>query len=557
MKTAGRTLMFIVLPLIELYSQDLEQVVSSKPLGFSGTLNTSIVTRSSENGEGSSYWVLSASPTLSVYSIEFPFTITFSTNESRFQQPFNEYGISPKYKWLTLHAGHRSISYSPFTLAGHQFLGGAFDIAPSFLRVSGMYGRLVRSVPFDSGDVNRSSAFERWGYAGKVGFGSRSNYVDAIYFTAKDRYPSVNNSLLLNGITPAQNTVLGIISSQQFFKLITWDFEGSVSGYTRDLTAASFKDSSKIPQLFRDIITVNSSSRVSTALKSSLRLSQRYSSVELSYKRIDPGYTSLGAYYLQSDIEEFTLGPSFRLFKSRVNFNGRIGFARDDLLNTKQNETFRIIGTANLNLQPTSQFGINLNYSNSTNTRKTKIDSLADSLDIQSFVNSFGIVPTINFGDSSWNSIISLSAFGQILGSQGAQAQKTPDVFAHNYSLGYTLTHVKTSVTVTPSLSAAFMKMLSQNTTDFGGTMNLGIPLMSKKINASVSSGFNSHFENAKYISYSIPSSLDVQYLLNNKNRFTLRSYYTVTQGVDAGIGYTPQNSGDNLSLEVSYAYTF
>jgi len=53
-----------------------------------------------------------------VYNLSLPFSITINQQQTRFTQPFNRFGISPKYKWVTVHAGHRNLYFSDFTLSG-------------------------------------------------------------------------------------------------------------------------------------------------------------------------------------------------------------------------------------------------------------------------------------------------------------------------------------------------------------------------------------------------------------------------------------------------------
>lgn len=43
--------------------------------------------------------------------IDVPFSASFSQQQSNFTQPFNQYGISPKYKWVTAHIGYRNMTF--------------------------------------------------------------------------------------------------------------------------------------------------------------------------------------------------------------------------------------------------------------------------------------------------------------------------------------------------------------------------------------------------------------------------------------------------------------
>jgi hypothetical protein len=72
-------------------------------------------------------WTLNGAPTLTVLGVQMPFQFLFGNFENRFYQPFNQYGISPRYKWLTVHAGYRNVNFQPYTMAGYRLLGGGID----------------------------------------------------------------------------------------------------------------------------------------------------------------------------------------------------------------------------------------------------------------------------------------------------------------------------------------------------------------------------------------------------------------------------------------------
>ena len=63
--------------------------------------------------------------------IELPFELYLSTEQTRFQQPFNQFGVSPKISdWLTLHAGYFSTRISDFTFGDLRMLWGGFELTP-------------------------------------------------------------------------------------------------------------------------------------------------------------------------------------------------------------------------------------------------------------------------------------------------------------------------------------------------------------------------------------------------------------------------------------------
>jgi hypothetical protein len=85
-------------------------------------------------------------PTLSLYGVELPFSFVLSTTERSFNQPFNQFGVSPRYEWLTLHGGYRSMFVSEYTLSDAVILGGGAEVDGEWFHLRGMCGRFRRSV---------------------------------------------------------------------------------------------------------------------------------------------------------------------------------------------------------------------------------------------------------------------------------------------------------------------------------------------------------------------------------------------------------------------------
>ena len=88
------------------YSQDLSTIKNEKPFAISGRIDARTIMYSSSgiDGRRSPFtYILSGAPTLSFYGITVPITFTISEQERNFSQPFNQIGLSPTYKWLTLH----------------------------------------------------------------------------------------------------------------------------------------------------------------------------------------------------------------------------------------------------------------------------------------------------------------------------------------------------------------------------------------------------------------------------------------------------------------------
>jgi hypothetical protein len=131
MKTSNNCRLVVVLILYfsslePLYTQNIENLSQQKPVSLSGNIDLRGIYYSA-NGISPRYpstsYVLSGAPTLNLYGLAIPFAFTFSNQESKIAQPFAQFGLSPTYKWLTLHGGYRNVSFNQFTLGGHTMLG--------------------------------------------------------------------------------------------------------------------------------------------------------------------------------------------------------------------------------------------------------------------------------------------------------------------------------------------------------------------------------------------------------------------------------------------------
>ena len=104
------------------YTQDFTNMQSQKPFIMTGSMEgRGTLYRSygiEQRREPLSY-LLNGSAAVSIYGLNIPFSVSYSDADRSFSQPFNQFGMSPTYKWITLHAGYRNIDYSPYTLGGH------------------------------------------------------------------------------------------------------------------------------------------------------------------------------------------------------------------------------------------------------------------------------------------------------------------------------------------------------------------------------------------------------------------------------------------------------
>ena len=159
-------------------AQDIEQVAKEKPFDYTGSVGGSFSTYSVDGIAPQSnpyFWNLYGNLTPIVYGFKLPFRFVVGRQERTFDKPFIQMGISPTYKWITLHAGVRNMMFSKYTLANHSFAGAGIELTPGKWRFSAMYGRFRKAVEYDSTDVNSEYRvqYKRMGYGVKAGYGGK------------------------------------------------------------------------------------------------------------------------------------------------------------------------------------------------------------------------------------------------------------------------------------------------------------------------------------------------------------------------------------------------
>ena len=147
-----RTLLFLslfscFLTSSSLWSQDIEALVKATPLSISGGINVNANYYNNQGGNSIQppfFYTVGANLNLNFFGIvSAPLSFRYSPTGNQFnyptvkRQPFNQMGISPKYKWLTVHLGYRSMNFSKYTYSGARFFGGGIEVKPQKIKLNG------------------------------------------------------------------------------------------------------------------------------------------------------------------------------------------------------------------------------------------------------------------------------------------------------------------------------------------------------------------------------------------------------------------------------------
>ncbi|PUV24208.1 hypothetical protein [Sphingobacterium athyrii] len=450
--------------------QELSNITKQKPFRFDGNLELRGMfyhaSGIADRMEPVNY-LISGSPTISLYGWSIPFSFTLSKKQSSFQQPFNQFGLSPTYKWITLHAGYRNITFSPYTLAGHTILGGGVELNPGKLRFGLMYGRLNRATVIDTASMSLVPySFTRKGLAVKLGYGTNANFFDLNLLHAKDDSSSiagiVNNTN--RKVTPAANSVLGYGTRFTIFKQLYIESDGAVSLLTRDINSTLSLDSitDKTLRKLGKMLDINGTSEWFLAFNAGVGYQAKNYGVKVNYRRVEPGFTSMGAYYFTNDVENLTIMPNYSHPSGRFRFNGSLGIEQDNVRLQKEATSKRVIGTAMLTAELTKQLGIDLNFSNFSNNQKPNTLRFADSLKIVQTTRTFGIMPRFTLSSPTRVQMILLSVNFNSMNDYNSyfDANNAPsrDINSSQYLLNYTLSLPQEKLSFNSSLSYTMLK---------------------------------------------------------------------------------------------------
>lgn len=522
-------------------AQNLDKLGKKNMLTVSGGLNLNSIfyqANGINNRRDPFTWFANGNITLNVLDITLPFNYSYSNNQSKFTQPFNMTSFNPTYKWAKGYVGFTSMNFSPYTLAGHVFLGGGIELTPKDWKISVMYGRLKKAVAYDV--INQSEAdmsYKRMGYGAKVAYEKNGYGLGLNYFSAKDDVTSITYIPSNTAVNPQENTVIGVSGKAKISKYVTFDGEYAISGLTKNSLVSDEGQSvtNKLPLIYK----MRSTSQFYNAYKTSIGISLGLVKVNLNYEHVDPDYKTLGAYYFNNDFENITIAPSIGLLKGKLNIAINSGFQKNNLDHSKLSTTKRWVGSANVTFAPNQKWNFNGSYSNFssyTNVRLQTdpfyIKTPSDTLNFYQLSQNANVTINHNFGNVKLKQAIVFTGNYQVTGEKTGLTTGVPSRI-YNGNLMYSFNFTKTKTSVSIGLNANKSEMQTLNSLYAGPNATIGQSFLNNTMKGSLGIAYNLGYVN------SISSSS----VLNNR----------------ASISYNPKIANKKLgkpSLTFSTVYT-
>jgi len=482
--------------------------------------------------------------------IDLPFSFNFTNSGANYAYPTmpNRLSIHPTYKFLTGHIGDVSMSFSPYTLNGHQFTGAGLEVNSNKpLKFSVMYGRLQKAVEFGTGNNMVQAAYKRMGGGINLRYEKSGYLLAASLFTAKDDA----NSLIWKpdslNITPQQNISGSVSMGVNIVKNMQFTVEYGVSLLNRDIR---FSEKEK--------------NETFHALKTGFNYTFMSNTVGIGYERIDPGYTTLGAYYFNNDLENITANYARPFFNNKANIALSAGIQHDDLKNRNESQTSRFVFSANAAYSPSEK----LNFSGSYTTFQTHMN-LRSQFDYINELTPYDNLDTLNFTQLSQNANFNtfylfggenlkhqLSLFLSYQEAADKQGNIIPEggsSLFYNAALGYGLQLIPKSMNLNLSLNATENRMNRQDMYIIGPTLGITNRFFDKKLSSGITVSYNtSYMESAKQNEV-WNLRLNGAYTLRKKHLFSLTAIYRN----NAALRNAFMARTNGLTITTSYSYRF
>jgi hypothetical protein len=466
------------------------QSIKKSPFTITGGINSSAnFYTSNENDSFRTRphyaWNIYGSFTPKVNKFSFPFSFVVNDYSKNNKSPYIQMGISPTYKWAKLHLGTRYMRFSPLIYEGQSFTGAGVELNPKKFRFAAFYGRLNKAITVDTVQKNIPK-YLRKAYGAKIGYGSTSNFIDLIYFHAKDDSTSVYFKDKDTVIHPQENAVFGTAFKLTFFKKLLWTGDMAVSGWTPNLSADSITSDSteykKLINFANNFMTVNISSLASFAGQSSLSYYSRYFNASFYYRRVQPNFNSLGTPYLITDIEQFSLTDNFSVAKGKLNINSGISQQHNNLdkkLNTELKTLSENIG---VNAILSKHLNLYLTYFGYHQNQKVNIDTtINDSALVQQSISQFSATASYNL--TKGTKLHFISGTLNLSSLDNKNKYLAPQTNSNNLSasVGYSLGFIKKSYSFSVNGLYNRYKQDSTNYKSYGGNIGSVISLLKEK----------------------------------------------------------------------------
>lgn len=504
---------------------------------------------------------------VSLYSFSLPISYNFTNlgGQLDYKIPFNfnRLSISPKYKWITAHIGDVSMTFSPYSLAGHQFSGAGVELTPNGpIKFSAMYGRFLKAVE-DDANPNTLPAFKRIGYGSKVEYVKDKYKIGLIGFYAKDQLNSLQTVPEAKNITPKENLVISIAAEAKVNQDLRLYTDISNSSLTQDTRSQETNEKKGLSSFFFNNKTATQNFN---AYKIGLDYKIQKTTLGTSFERVDPNYQTLGAYFFANDLQNIMVNVARPFFSDKLMLQMNVGIQKDNLDNKKVNTTNRLVGALNLSARFSEKLISNVSLTNQTTTTNANPDQFSqinqvnpelnnvEQINYRQLSRSANVNTNYNFEATKSNkkSIVFNYAFNQVANEQGGIIRVGQLSSFHNFSTNYTHLLITSKWAFNSSLNYTRSTIGNDNAATYGTVLGINKKFFKDKLMSQFSTAVNqSDSKNTK--TQNLNFRLTSSYKLWDQHNFN----FSASQIFINSSGRTPRPGVNETTITFGYNYNF
>lgn len=537
-----------------MFAQNISEIAKSDPLIISGAVGTQNTYRYSSGGNGygsplSS--VIYANLNICFYGFNMPFSLHYSNDNLKFNYPQLSFNLTPTYKNWTGYFGQSTMAMSTYVM-NMSFNGVGLEYSSNKLRAGIFYGRLRNAINADPSDpFARTPQYKRMGWGFKVGYGSGKNYIDLYLLNAYDCENSIDEQWSQQ-INPQENMVVGIKGCVTPFKWLSLTANAATSVFNTDMRAPK----APVKTDFDKVFDVKYSSLIRFAGDLNANINVKGVNASISYRMVQPDYTSLGTYYMSNNYHSLGITLGTTLF-NKVSFSGTFSGQADNLSKKQLYTTCGFIYAASASTRIGNHFSIMAGYNGYLQTQRDGTCVVNDTTRVHRLMSSYSITPSFFCESEQLGHNVSLSANLTENKDLNKFATRESDVKTTALGVSYNIDvkPIDTDFTLTYShqQSNGFNSKYSSDIASFGTSRSF-LKENNLNLSASVSLCYNEVERHSK--SLSLGADFSASYTLKKVHMFSTSASFNKYGDVNITKTRSSLDCTD-ISVSLNYTYTF
>jgi hypothetical protein len=525
------TICGIILLTLNSSAQNIDEIIdkakNKDPLVLSGSITTGMSAYAAngiDNRRNPFAFYTSIAPTVSFRGFSLPFSFTYRDQKGSFSQPFQRIKINPTYKWISVGYGNVTMDLNPYVFSGQYYKGYSLQLTPGKFRFKAGYGDLENPLAQIDTIVEGAfilPAYKRKAITALIGYGAPEKHVDLTFFRAKDliaqsEVGDINPDL----VTPQENLALGLDFEFEFWKKFNFKGNLGASAYTSNISSVGdFGLSNEVPilQALSSVFTYNLTSKLQLAGDASINYKVKHFGTGIEYKRVSPGYQTLGTYYFQEDFQNITLKMNISTPKNKLRFNGSGGIQTNNLNGLRESTRSRKIINTTLMFSPWKAFNTTIRVANFQSDRTPSFSRINDTIKFTQTTENYSIMPLVMLKGEKNSTTISAMVNYQKLIDLGLQLDGYSGIDNYTGNLNVSVYNKSTDVGITGSV------LYNKNVMGLNENQRIGLngtyakKVLKKKMSLSGNLGYMVNTQNNTSDGFTITTNASMNYKIKRK----------------------------------------